>query len=198
MAFEKITIRKPHYLKRTNDIQHTIKACLRGDPRAQQSLYQQYVKAMYHLAVRMVSDRMEAEDVVQEAFIKVFKNLHQFKGESTIGAWIKKITINIALNKLQKQQKVQWVEEDAIPEQPPETEQPQPAWKVSDIHAAIKALPAGSRVVVTLHLLEGYQHQEIAQILNISTSTSKSQYARGKKLLQQLLKKNKIRAYANF
>lgn len=151
---------------------------------------------MYHLAIRIVSDRMEAEDIVQEAFIQVFKNLHQFKGASTIGAWIKRITINIALNKLKKQQKVQWLDQEAIPEPIMETEKPPSAWKVADIHAAIKALPAGSRVVVTLHLLEGYQHQEIAQILEISTSTSKSQYARGKKLLQQILKKNKVQAYA--
>lgn len=183
-------------MKSTKDIQQTLKACRRGDPRAQQRLYQQYVKAMYHLAIRIVGERMEAEDVVQEAFIQVFKNLHQFKGEATIGAWIKRITINIALNKLKKQQKVQWIDQEAIPDQVSETEKTPTAWKVADIHAAIKKLPAGSRVVVTLHLLEGYQHQEIAQILDISTSTSKSQYYRGKKLLQQLLKKNKVRAYA--
>jgi RNA polymerase sigma-70 factor (ECF subfamily) len=134
---------------------------------------------------------MEAEDVVQEAFIQVFKRLHQFKGEATIGAWIKRITINIALNKLQKQKRIKWLGEEDIPDAQEEVPSTPPIWRVADIHEGIKTLPEGSRVVVTLHLLEGYQHQEIAQILGVSVSTSKSQYHRGKKMLQQILKKNK-------
>lgn len=137
----------------------------------------------------MVSDQHLAEDILQEVFIKVFRYLPTFKGESTIGAWIKSIAVNTAIEHLRRNQKVQYVDE--IPEQqmqPVQNTNNKPPLEMAAIHEAIKQLPAGSRVVLSLYLLEGYQHQEIAQILDISVSTSKTQYRRGKLLLQELLK----------
>lgn len=169
--------------------QQLIRRCCEGDTRAQRQLYNLYVQAMYNRVVRMVSDRHLAEDIVQEVFLKVFRYLPSYKGESTLGAWIKSIAVNTAIEHLRRHRKIQYVED--IPELPMQTADAAdtaPRLEMAVIHEAIKQLPSGSRVVLSLYLLEGYQHQEIAQILDISESTSKTQYRRGKQLLQQLLK----------
>lgn len=167
-----------------------VKACQRGNPQAQRQLYNLYVQAMFNVAQRIVGDRTEAEDVVQETFISVFQQITHFKGQASIGAWIKRITINTALNHLRKRKKIVYME--TVPAGAPESDDTyQVPYQVADIHHGIKQLPEGCRVVLSLHLIEGYQHKEIAQILGITESTSKSQYHRGKKLLKAILKKNK-------
>lgn len=177
--------------------QQLIKACRRGQPRAQRELYQRYVQAMYHVALRLVGERTRAEDVVQEAFMRVFRQLDQYRGEATIGSWIKRITINTALNELRRTRHLSFTNLDGLENLEVHTENPRPAtFSVREIHQGIQDLPEGSRVVLSLYLLEGYQHQEISQILNISVSTSKSQYHRAKKLLQDILVKNKQGTHA--
>lgn len=168
---------------------------MEGDPKAQRQFYDQYVKAMYHTVVRMVPSRMDAEDIVQDCFIKVFQNIGSFKGESTVGAWIKRIAVNTALNFLRKQKRVVFTEEDPRDEQEPvfPTMPGNSRPDVRRIHHAIKKLPEGCRVVLNLYLLEGYKHKEIAQILDISESTSKSQYLRAKRLLRERLEEPKNR-----
>lgn len=165
-----------------------IKRSLTGDPRAQRRLYRRYVKAMYNTVIRMVPNQMDAEDILQDSFVKVFQNLKNFKGDSTLGAWIKRITINTTLNFIQRNQKISFVElnqkQEIAPIEPSKTD----PVNVKLVHHAIKRLPEGARVIFTLHMLEGYQHQEIAQILNISESTSKSQFQRARKLLKAQLK----------
>lgn len=165
-----------------------VKKCIAGDSRAQFRLYKKYVKAMYHTAVRMLSNSMDAEDVVQEVFVKVFKNLKSFKGDATLGAWIKRITINTTLNHLRKNNPVSWntldqYEHVLVDPQGEDIE----TIDLALIHRAIKQLPEGCRVIFNLFLLEGYRHQEIAEILKISESTSKSQYQRAKRLLRKEL-----------
>lgn len=166
-----------------------VRACLKKNSRAQRQLYHQYVRAMYHLVIRMVPDKSTAEDIVQESFIKVFQHLAHYKGDATLGAWIKRITINTCLSHVRKTERLVFIEkfDERIP-----NEEPSPAayqkGDLTKIHQAIKELPPGSRTVLTLHLLEGYQHQEIAQILDISVSTSKTQYRRGRLILQKILK----------
>ena len=167
-----------------------VKRCIRGELEAQKQLYHKYVKAMYNLVIRMVSNKMDTEDIIQESFIKVFQKIASFKGESTLGAWIKRITINTALNHIRKNGKIEFSEIDKIPHLPETKEESY--WSnisLPKVHEAIKALPEGSRVVFSLYLLEGYQHKEIASILGISESTSKSQYQRARKLLQKQLRK---------
>lgn len=169
--------------------QQLIRRCCQGDARAQRQLYNLYVQAMYNRVVRMVADRHLAEDIIQEVFLKVFRYLPTYKGDSTIGAWIKSIAVNTTIEYLRRNQKIQYMEE--IPEPqiwPDNPENGAPQLEMAVIHETIKQLPSGSRVVLTLYLIEGYQHQEIAEILDISVSTSKTQYRRGKQLLQQLLK----------
>ncbi|MEM1321940.1 MAG: RNA polymerase sigma factor [Bacteroidota bacterium] len=173
--------------------QQLIKESIQGNEKARRQLYERYLQAMYNRVVRMVGRPADAEDIVQESFIKVFSQLHRFKGQSTLGAWIKRITINTALNFIRQQQRVSWttLEEQTtgLTEEREDAEGPQ--WSMADIHQAIKELPQGCRLVFTLYLLEGYRHQEIADLLGITASTSKTQYRRAKLLLQDLLKQQK-------
>jgi len=180
-------------LRNTDLENRLIKQCLLGNAKAQKQIYTRYAGAMYNVAARIVGDRIEAEDVVQDVFIKVFQQLKQFKGQSTLGAWIKRITVNTALNNLRKHKLL--VYSDEMEDQAEEIiESRTTRFSVNEIHHAIKKLPEGSRLVVSLHLIEGYQHQEVASILGISVSTSKSQYHRGKKLLRLGLEKAKCSA----
>ena len=169
--------------------QQLVRQCRAGKRRAQHEFYRRYAQAMYNVCLRILNHEAEAEDVLQEAFLKAFQNIHRFKGESTVGAWLKRIVVNTALNQLRRR-KIDWVSLEEHPVEPPEntaaTEENLP-FSVPEIRAAIRELPDGYRVVFSLYLLEGYDHQEIASILDISESTSKSQYNRAKKRLRQLL-----------
>ena len=171
-----------------------IRQSLNGDRRAQFRLYQQYVRAMYHTIIRMVANPQDAEDLTQELFVKVFKNLDSFKGESTLGAWIKRIAVNTTLNFLRSKGNMRFVETTenlnlvSFPENESETQD----LDVKKIHGAIKKLPEGCRVVFNLYLMEGYRHKEIATILEISESTSKTQYRRAKKLIRENLERTKF------
>lgn len=164
-----------------------IEACLKGDRKAQYSLYQQYSKAMYNICVRMVRDEMEAEDILQHSFVDVFRNLKSFKGQSTIGAWIKRIVVNNCLNFLKKRKLMTTEIDDQHMQITEDTEEHEYPVSVKEIHKAMMDLPEGYRVVLSLYLFEGYDHAEIGEILNISESTSKSQYSRAKRKLKELL-----------
>lgn len=165
----------------------------RNDRKAQYTLYNQYVDAMFQISLRMLNNRNDAEDVVQESFVKAFKNLAYFKYESSFGAWLKKIVINNCINHLKKR-KVSWIslEEASFktpiiePESMELSKDQMP--KLNQIKTAISKLPDGFRVVLTLYLLEGYDHREISEILNIAESTSKTQYHRAKIKLKELVK----------
>lgn len=168
-----------------------VELCKKGNRRAQQQLYQNYSKAMYNICLRMMNDPYEAEDVLQISFVDVFTKMHTFKGSSTIGAWIKRIVINNCINQLRKR-KIHFLEMDGelgnIPEEAVVEEEA--AYEVRNIKRGIKQLPDGFRSVLSLYLLEGYDHKEIAEILSITESTSKSQYHRAKMKLKELLKSN--------
>jgi len=166
-----------------------IERSLAGHRSAQGEIYRKYAKAMYHIAVRMVVERNTATDLTQDVFMKVFEELDKFRGESTLGAWIKRITVNTCLNYLKKAGRLR---EDELNERVmliPEKEEPvSKEIDMKSIHEAIKELPDGSRTILNLYLLEGYQHKEISEILGITESTSKTQYRRGKLLLREKLK----------
>jgi RNA polymerase sigma-70 factor (ECF subfamily) len=158
-----------------------------GESASQRLLYERYVNAMYHIVIRMVGKAEDAEDVIQDTFIKVFNSLGSFRKDSTLGAWIKRIAINSALNFLKKEKRTQTVQLDERFNESPEEDVEVTSISMKRIHNAIKSLPDGSRAVLTLFLLEGYQHKEIASILDITESTSKTQYRRGKQLLKERL-----------
>lgn len=169
------------------NVEALVQRCLNGERKAYRDLYNQYSQAMYHVIVRIVGQRSEAEDLLQESFIKVFKQLNHFKSRSSLGAWIKKICINTSLTQLKKKQRFEIVELNSN-ENFQEEQNEAIDYDAKTIHECIKKLPTGSRIVVSLYLLEGYRHSEIAEILEITESTSKSQYNRGKKLLRKALK----------
>ena len=174
----------------TTEERELVRRSIAGDNQAQYGLYRKYVKAMYHTVLRMVGKTADAEDVTQEVFSKVFANLNSFKGDSTLGAWIKRIAVNTTLNFLRKEQRMRWVDLENTSEPSVEfVPIPEPdTSNLKRIHEAIKVLPEGCRVVFCLFLLEGYRHQEIAGILGISESTSKTQYRRARGLLQKALR----------
>ena len=167
-----------------------VRRSLQGDSRAQMRLYRKYVQAMFNTVIRMVPNRMDAEDIIQDVFVKVFRKLSEFREESTLGAWIKRITVNTTLNFIRQKKEIQFMENEEFERTNliQEEQKIEPEFSMNQVHGAIKKLPDGCRVVLNLYLLEGYQHQEIATILKISESTSKTQYRRGKMLLAKELR----------
>ena len=163
-----------------------VQRCLNRERKAQKRMYDQYAQAMYHTIFRMVGQKTEAQDLLQESFIKVYKELKNFKSRSSLGAWIKRICVNTCLTQMKRNKRFELVElqGEIYAEEQNETIE----IDAKLIHNSIKKLPEGSRVIVNLYLFEGYRHSEIAEILEITESTSKSQYSRGKILLRKELK----------
>jgi len=158
-----------------------------GDRKVQYKLYSLYVDAMFNVSIRIVKIKEDAEDVVQDSFIDAFKNLDTFKYESTFGSWLKRIVINKSINYIKvKRIPIVAVEEyDCFATEPVEIKENQ--LDISKIKRGIKSLPEGYQTIINLYLIEGYDHVEIGEILEISVSTSKSQYHRAKKKLIQLI-----------
>ena len=164
-----------------------VERCIKGERSAQYNLYRMYSKGMYNICQRMLNNTMEAEDALQESFIDVYKKLHTFKYESTPGAWIKRIVVNNCINKLRKRKLViEDIDEGrfVVVEQ---EETKDHSYEVKRIKKAMAFLPDGYRAIFSLYALEGYDHQEIGQIMNITESTSKSQYSRAKKKIKELI-----------
>jgi RNA polymerase sigma-70 factor (ECF subfamily) len=162
-----------------------IEECRKGSRMAQFSLYRQYSKAMFNIAYRMTNNREDAEDILQETFTECFRNISSFRFESTFGAWLKSILINRSINHLKKK-KVTLVYPEDLPDVRDSYEE-EPEYNVEKVFSTIEKLPDGYRIILTLYLLEGYDHSEISQILGISESTSKSQYSRAKEKLRIML-----------
>ncbi|GAA4308746.1 sigma-70 family RNA polymerase sigma factor [Compostibacter hankyongensis] len=156
-----------------------------NDPLAARQLYEAYAGAMYNICLRMLNDVQLAEDTLQDAFYQVFKSLHTFRGESTLGAWIKSIVVNRCLNQLKKKKHFFMpVDEMELTEEEPVDEKAH-AYTVARVQDAIRKLPDGYRVVLSLYLFEGYSHKAIAAELGISESTAKTQYLRAKAKVRQ-------------
>ena len=168
-----------------------IEKCKQNNRKAQVQLYNQYCNGMYIVAKRFVKDDMDAEDVLQEAFIKAFSKLHQYQAEVTFGAWLKRIVINKSIDFL-KSKKERLVELEEAHLKVIDTDDDD-KWLVDDtitvneVKDAINKLPDKYKYVVMLYLIEGYDHQEISEILNISEVASRTQLSRGKVKLQELL-----------
>ncbi|MFA6276679.1 MAG: sigma-70 family RNA polymerase sigma factor [Pedobacter sp.] len=161
--------------------------CRNGSRKAQFELYKLYANAMYNVALRIVNDDAEAEDVLQEAFLDAFNRIADFRQETTFGLWLKQIVINRSINYLRKR-KAEFVSIDEVEiADEPSYDYEETTLKVEAIKAAMNELPDGYRVVLTLYLFEGYDHEEIAHILKITENTSRSQYMRAKRKLNSLL-----------
>lgn len=161
-----------------------IEECKQNNRTAQLKLYNQYCDGMFAVAMRFVKDSMEAEDIVQEAFIRAFTKLHQYKAEVTFGAWLKRIVVNKAIDHLKsKKQHMQNLEEvhlKVVDENYEDEWLVEDTISIEDVKEAIAKLPDKYRYVVMLFLVEGYDHQEISEILKISEVASRTQLSRGK------------------
>ena len=168
-----------------------INQCICGDSRAQYRLYKLYSKAMYNICMRMLNNRHEAEDILQDAFVSAFRNLKNFESKSTFGAWLKRIVINKCISQLRKNKlKLVEIESEKLKNSDSYTWGDYAANNPEYIHQAIKELPEGARVIFNLVALEGYKHREIGEMLKISESTSKTQYLRARSILMNKISLN--------
>ena len=160
------------------------------DVLACKQLYLQYADAMYNVCLRILQHQAEAEDALQEAFIKVFNNIQQYRNESSIGSWIKQIVTNTCLNVLKKR-KITFDElKDDVSESENVSENESENgndYSTEDIKKVIEELPQGYRVVFNLYMFEDYSHRQIADMLEISESTAKTQLFKAKRKLKELL-----------
>ena len=161
-----------------------VEGCSKGKRHYQQALYERYASGMFAVCKRYCPMEQEAEDVLQESFIKVFDRIGQFRKESSLGWWIKRIVVNTALNanrsKLYLYPMVDVQELNQADGQGTNLEQ----YQMQELLEMIRSLPDGCRVIFNLYAIEGYKHHEVAKMLNISEGTSKSQYARARSLLR--------------
>ena len=183
--------------------QDLLDGCKTGDQKAQFQIYKLYYKAMYNTSVRIVTNTMEAEDIMQEAFLSAFEKIDTYSGTVSFGAWLKKIVVNRSLDVLNKRKAVFEDIESHVgirDESGDETSRNEEIdVKVEEVKEAIERLPDGYRIILSLYLLEGYDHDEIAEILSITSSTSRSQLSRAKqKLIGELNVTGKIRSNENY
>ena len=170
-----------------------VEGCKSGRREAQMQLYQQYSKAMYNICIRLLNSREEAEDLLQDSFMDVFNNIKRYEYTSTVGAWIKRITINKCINHLKKKRPdITQIEDYKLTENLADTVnddnyETETSYTIERVNNGIMRLPDGYRVVLSLYLLEGYDHNEISEILKISVGTSKSQFNRAKNKLRSIL-----------
>jgi RNA polymerase sigma-70 factor (ECF subfamily) len=171
--------------------QSLIDRCRTGDRKAQSELYKMYYKSMYSVSIRILGNARDAEDAMQEAFLSAFRNIDTYQGKVSFGAWLRKIVINRSLDYLKKRR----VKFEEVTERNAGLDDDNiylGEIDVKRIHKAIQSLPDGYRVVLSLHLIEGYDHEEISRILHISNSSSRTQYLRAKNKLREILKNQEI------
>ncbi len=173
------------------NINQLTERCKKGDKTAQMQLYRQYYKAMYNTAYRILKDEFEAEDLMQEAFLTAFTKLNTFKGEVTFGAWLKRIVINKSLTQLKKNNRYSEVKMEVVSDDDKTVgvEINYEVLGVQNILNTINSLKDNYRIILNLNLIEGYDNEEIAAILNYSNENVRTTISRAKKKLKQILLK---------
>lgn len=175
-----------------------IKACRNGERIAQKRLYDFYAPQMMAICYRYATNEAEAADMLQEAFLKVFTKLNQYRGDGEPGAWIRRIVVNCAINAYRKRKiQIKSWEEESEAFHPVDEKDPEMLLNAKELANLIQKLPDGYRLVFNLHAVEGYTHEEIGKMLGIKTASSRSQYLRARALLakqvtefQQKIKKS--------
>ncbi len=171
-----------------------IEGLVRKDRQSQYAFYNAYCKAMYNVCYRMLGNEMDAEDVLQQSFVDAFRNIESFNFKSTPGAWLKRIMINNCINHMKKK-RLHLVDMDDTHQFSTEPVMDEVEYNINAIREAIMELPEGYRIVLTMYLLEGFDHSEIGSVLGISESTSKSQYSRARKKLKEIILERKKEIY---
>ena len=183
------------------DQEKLVKDCLKGRRQAQRQLYDNFAHVMLAVCYRYTKSVVDAEDILQEGFVKVFTRLQQYKGDGELGAWIRRIMVNTAINYLKKNSRYQSeLSFSDIPMHPVFFENPELRMEAKELADLIRQLPPGFQAIFNLHAVEGYSHVEIGQMLGINEGTSRSQYSRARALLITWIKKNdmdsKLESYA--
>lgn len=179
-------------MKKNQDSKNPVKlieASKTGDRKAQLEVYKLYYRAMYNISFRILNNTADAEDVMQESFLNAFQKLDTWRGEVSFGAWLKKIVINRSLDVIKTRKAL--ISLDSVPEMAEDHDEEYVNYKdvrPEMISNAISSLPDGYRVILSLYLIEGYDHEEISGILHITNATSRTQYHRAKKQLAMKLK----------
>ncbi|WP_298793615.1 RNA polymerase sigma factor [uncultured Allomuricauda sp.] len=175
-----------------------LQSCLKGNQSAQLEIYNRYYKAMYNTAFRIVKDTAEAEDVMQESFLNAFTKLHTFKGDVAFGAWLKRIVINNSIYHYRKQLKTKAVDLDDVMYKVEDNDEVAlnhdgyTELKAQKVMETMKSLKDNYRVSLTLHLIEGYDYEEISGIMNISYANCRTTISRAKESLRKKLTQNAV------
>lgn len=170
-------------------IKKIIKSCKKGDIRAQEELYRLFASKLFAVSLKYSRNYTEAEDNLQESFITIFKKIHQYDHKGSFEGWLKRITMNTALQTYRKQNVFRIVDEENIKETE-EVEIVEEEVKLDFLLKIIQELPDRYRLVFNLYVLDGYSHKEIAKMLNISVGTSKSNLARARQKLKERLEES--------
>ncbi|MBN1118483.1 MAG: sigma-70 family RNA polymerase sigma factor [Bacteroidales bacterium] len=173
------------------DLEKTVLDCSKNKRKAQLSLYNQYSAMLLGVCQRYATDKSEAEDILQEAFLKILKNISDFKGKGQFENWMKKIVINTAITNFHKEKKHYYHDEieDIKDFELQDTISPDKEFEIKELYELLKTMPEGYRMIFNLYAIEGYKHKEIAEKLKIDESTSKTQYLRAKNWLIREMKK---------
>ena len=173
-----------------NNDSELIEGCIRNDRKSQKELYERYSSKMLGVCFRYTNSTEEAEDAMVEGFMNVFTHISSYRQECTLETWIRKIMVNSALSHLRQRNKHLniSIEETVIEEQDNSIVKPEEKFAAEDLMKLIQKMPDGYRVVFNLFAVEGFSHKEIAEQLNISESTSKSQFFRARKWLMERIK----------
>lgn len=165
-----------------------VKLAAGGDRHAFERLYRVHVNRVYAVCVRMCGDRTRAEELAQDAFVRAWERLPQFRGDSAFSTWLHRLTVNVVLEaqRSERRSRARTESDDVLDEAPPVTRREHHAEKM-DLAVAIAALPPGARAVFALHDVEGYKHEEIAEMLDITAGGSKAQLHRARRLLREAL-----------
>jgi RNA polymerase sigma factor (sigma-70 family) len=173
-----------------NDEHHLVRGCLRGERQQQEALYERYKVPMFRLCLRYARDRAGAEDLLQEGFVKVFGDLHQYSFQGALGGWVRRVILNVALQHVRKQQRMFPVAEvDVYANNIPSGDDIIAHLNAEALTKFIQQLPPGYQAVFNLYVVEGYPHKEIAEMLGIDVGTSKSQLSKAKAALRGMLER---------
>lgn len=167
-----------------------VQGVLRGDTACEEALYHRFSVPMFRVCLRYAANRTEAEDMLQEGFLRVFVDLKHYRGEGSLEGWIRRVVIRAALRWLRQRRAFAYADLEPEALQTTAEETPVPDWDGDDskrVALLMQRLPPGYRTVLNLFAIEGYSHEEIADLLNISVGTSRSQLSKARTLLRKLL-----------
>ncbi len=171
-------------------LEELIKRCKKQDIKAQEALYNKYARVLFAICLKYSPNYEEAQDNLQDSFLTIFKKIEQFKGKGSFEGWIKRVTVNTVLQKYRKQRVFKLTNESDIPDEVEEVTIATETIPLDYLLKIVQELPDRYRLVFTMYVLDGYSHQEIANLMGITTGTSKSNLARGRAIL-----KKKIEAF---